>query len=259
MKKTEKHIRVLQDALKTAARLQLSDAISLLDVSESTARRLFSQMEQQGLVIRVHGGIQPIGDSAVGYRYDVVENQNTEAKRKIGAAAAELVENGDVVFLDSGTTLGFMSAALARRLAEGGLTGVTVFTNSLVNLHALAKVTEVTLIGGRYRDNRKDFCGYVAEEAIRPLRFTKCFLGTDGYSPTGGFAATDFSTAQMSELVFARSQTRILLADASKFTSAAMVGFSKGKPIQYLITDKAPVAPLAGDLTRWGTQVKLIG
>ncbi len=258
MKKTEKHLAILQEALKSRSRLHLVDAMELLDISESTARRLFARMEEAGGVVRVYGGIQPVGDPAGDYRYDVVEGQNTHAKRQIAAAAAMLVENGDRVFLDSGTTLGFMSGYLARRLGEGGLAGVTVFTNSLVNLHTLSKATSVTLIGGRYRDNRKDFCGYVAEESIKPLRFTKCFLGADGFSPTSGFAATDFSTARMSELVLARSDVGIVLADASKFSSAALVGYSKATPVHRLITDRMPQPPVLQWLQRGNTQIDLI-
>lgn len=258
MKKTERHIRTLTEALKTHARLRLGDAMNLLGVSESTARRLFRQMEEEGGVIRVHGGIQPVGTSAGEYRYDQVENQNTEEKRNIAAAAAALVSDGDVIFLDSGTTLGFMSQLLATRIAAGELTNLSVFTNSLVNLHCLSETAGVTLVGGRYRDNRKDFCGYVAEETIKSLHFNKCFLGADGYSVKNGFAATDFSTARMSELVLGRSDLCVILADASKFTEAAMVGFSRKHTIHRLITNEILTPDVQLALEGSGTEITVL-
>lgn len=255
MKKTEKHISVLEEALKINYRLRISDAMQLLDVSESTARRLFRQMEEEGGVIRVHGGIQPAGIPAGEYRYDLVENRHTREKQAIATAAAALVEEGDVIFLDSGTTLGLMSRLVARRISQGSLGKITVFTNSLVNLHALSKTTQVTLIGGRYRDNRKDFCGYVAEETIKTFHFNKCFLGADGYSIRNGFGAMDFSTARMSELVLGLSDVCVILADASKFEEAAMVGYSKNHPIHRLITDCMPDRPVLQALRGAGTQI----
>ena len=258
MKKTDRHRQMLAQQLQSHARLRLADAIALLGVSESTARRLFRQMEEDGQVVRVHGGIQPVVQPDADYRYDLVEAHHAEEKQRIAAAAAALVRDGDVIFLDTGTTLGLMSRHLARRLAGGELSRITVFTNSLVNLHALCRQADVTLMGGSYRDNRKDFCGYVAEETLRGLHFSQCFLGTDGYDPTAGFTAMDFATARMNELVLGRSDVCVLLADASKFNRASTVSFSRRGPVHRLITDREPAPAVRDALLAAGTQIQIV-
>ena len=60
---------------------------------------------------------------------------------------------------------------------------------------------KVILLGGEYRDAQRDFCGYITERAVSALRFTKCFIGVDGYSADDGLLADDFSTAGINRLV----------------------------------------------------------
>ncbi|MBQ8731710.1 MAG: DeoR/GlpR transcriptional regulator [Oscillospiraceae bacterium] len=257
MKKTERHEHILMEALRTSEKMTLSDAMNLLKVSESTARRLFCQMESHGNVIRVHGGIQFVGPTPKEYSYDIVEGRNTIAKRKIALAAAELIQDGDIIFLDSGSTLAYLSEAIAEKLKSGKLNDLVIFTNSLVNLNYLCNETRVTIIGGYYRDNRKDFCGYVAEETAKSLNFTKCFLGTDGYSIHTGFTAIDFSTARLNEVVLSRSAYRVVMADTDKFHGTTVVSYSRNQQIHLLITDQLPEDAVRAEIESGGTTISV--
>lgn len=258
MKKTERQEQLLLEQLGRRHTLTLAEAKTLLGVSESTARRLFIRLESSGAAVRRYGGIQLLQESpAADYLYEQVEGQYAAQKRQIGRCAAEMIESGDVLYLDSGTTMACLCTALSERLAAGEIGELSVFTNSLVNLDLLSPHTKVNLIGGEYRRNRRDFCGYLAEELVGGLHFTKCFLGADGFHYRYGFTATDFYTARLNELALSNADRGIVVMDSSKFMAASVVSYSRDRRIDTVLTDREPPESLAQRLADWGTQVVL--
>jgi len=129
------------------------------------------------------------------------------------------------------------SMALAETLRQKNKHDIKVFTNSYMIINILNDLAEVVLIGGTYRPNRKDFCGYMAEKAIEGCHFDKCFLGTDGYNTIAGFTTTDFESAKICETAIERSDNAIILMDSHKYKKAAVISFSKGENITAVITD----------------------
>lgn len=258
MKKTERSEHEIMEYLKVAKSITLAQAQDLLHASVSTVRRAFIRLEERGQVLRRYGGVVlNTENDNYDYSYDAVETRLVEQKRRIGRAAVAYVTDGDMLYLDSGTTIAHFARALAESISEGKLRNITVFTNSLVNLNVLAECCRVNLIGGEYRAARRDFCGYIAEEAVKQLHFTRCFLGADGYSPQRGFTATDFYTARLNELALAASDERIILADSSKLSLSSVIGFSRQSPIDRLITEQAPEASVAARFAQEGTQIIL--
>ena len=227
----------LLDRLHIRSRLSLRDAMELLDVSESTARRIFSRMEEDGLVIRTHGGIQKPGHTFTGYSFDTGREENIEKKQAIGREAVKLVDDGDVIFCDSGTTIQCMCAELAGRLRREKIS-VSIYTNSLANLDILSGVTEVTLIGGKFRRNRRDFCGYLAEEVVSKVHFSKVFVGADGCSGEKVFTTTDMETARMNQIVLENTDHAFMLTDSSKFFKVSHVLYAPAKQFDTVITDE---------------------
>ena len=226
----------LMTRLSVLHRLSLNDAMDLLDVSESTARRLFTKLEQSGVVIRTHGGIQAVNNATTIYSFEHGARTNIAHKTAIGRAACGLLEDGDVVFCDSGTTIQCFCAQMVNYLRESKKS-VKVYTNSLANLELLAPNMDVTLIGGAYRPNRKDFCGYLTEQALRGVYFDKCFVGTDGCQNFSQFTTTDFETARMNEIAMRNSECNIMLADSSKFQKGAHVAYAAVDAFDTIITD----------------------
>lgn len=256
MKKVLSNREKLNEALQKRGKINLSEAMDMLSISQSSVRRLFCLLEAQREAIRVHGGIVPI--SRPEYSYEAADNENMSAKEAIAKYAVALLSCDDVIYLDSGTTIAAMASALAARLEADRSFSVKVFTNSLVNLQLLSPVTRINLVGGTYRSNRKDVAGYVAEIAVRGLRFDKCFLGTDGYDSTLGFTATDFSTARLNEVVLAASGERIVLADSSKLTGTAVVSYTREHNVNLLVTNALLPDTLESELTAHGTRVHIV-
>lgn len=229
---------ILLKELQLNGCVTLREAIDKFGISEATARRLFTRLESKGLGIRSHGKISLPDSSYNFYRYEASEELYVKEKKQIAEEAVKLLNNGDVLFLDSGTTVCLFSMALAETLRQKQLHNIKVFTNSYMIINILNDLAEVVLIGGTYRPNRKDFCGYMAEKSMKDCHFDKCFLGTDGYNAMAGFTTTDFESARICETAIERSDNSIILMDSHKYKKAAVICFTKGENISLVITDQ---------------------
>ena len=238
MKKTLAGENILLKELQLNGCVTLKEAIKRLDISEATARRLFARMEGKGLGIRSHGKISLPDSTYNFYRYEASEELYVKEKKIIAEYAVKMVKSGDVLFLDSGTTVCLFSMALAEALRQKTLENIKVFTNSYMIINLLNDLAEVTLIGGTYRPNRKDFCGYMAEKAMKDCHFDKCILGTDGYNELAGFTTTDFESARICETAIERSDNAVILMDSHKYKKAAVISFSKGDNLSAVVTDE---------------------
>ena len=224
----------LMEELSKKQKLSIHEAMELLKVSQATARRLFTKLEQAGQLIRTHGGVTISQQALLDYHFDDLTKKQIEEKMRIGVYAASTVESGDAVYLDSGTTLTFMAYALLKRLKIGELTDVDIFTNSLANLKILSEACSVSLIGGLYREKRQDFCGYLTEKMLRQIRFNKGYLGADGIDKEC-IMTTDVDTARIAELAASHSEKVYLLADSTKFFKKSFMSYAPVEmPYEYV-------------------------
>ena len=222
--------------LSLVQKLSLSEAMDLLQISESTARRLFARLEQDGRAIRTHGGLQSLTHAIAAYSFEAGAKTNIDKKAAIAREACKHLEDGDVIYCDSGTTIQCFCAELVNRLQKEELK-IVVCTNSLANLELLSPYLPVKLLGGEYRANRKDFCGYLTEQALNGLYFTKSFVGADGCSQGMKFTTTDFETARMNQIAMANSEKSFMLVDSSKFATVAHVAYAPVETMDTIITD----------------------
>ena len=222
--------------LQLKGRLELAEVVDMLQISESTARRLFTRLEAEGKVLRVHGGIQIPWKSPTEYSFERLVKAKVDEKNAIAEKACNLLEDGDVIFCDAGTTMLCFCMRLKQRLEQEPMK-LIVFTNSLANFEVLSPCVPITLIGGSYREYRKDFCGYLAELALGKVHFTKCFLGTDGCDMKNCFTTTDFDTAKLDEIAIQNSSETVILCDSGKFGSCAQVGYAEFDAVDRVISD----------------------
>lgn len=229
-------LQALISRLSIVRTLSLAEAMELMNVSESTARRMFSQLEHSGAAIRTHGGIRCVDQAPTAYSFEFGAKMNIERKALIGSAACDFLEDGDVIFCDSGTTIQCFCAELVHRLRRDKL-NIKVYTNSLANLELLSPYIPVHLVGGEYRANRKDFCGHMAEQALRGVYFTKSFVGADGCVDAKMFTTTDFETMRMNEIAMDNSRQTYMLVDSSKFSFSSHVAYAPVERIHTVVTD----------------------
>ena len=247
-------LQALMARLSIVRTLSLAEAMELLNVSESTARRMFGELEHSGAAIRTHGGIRCVDQAPTAYSFEFGAKMNIERKAAIGAAACDFIEDGDVIFCDSGTTIQCFCAELVHRLRRDKL-NITVYTNSLANLELLSAHLPVHLVCGEYRANRKDFCGYMAEQALKSVYFTKSFVGADGCVDANIFTTTDFETMRMNEIAMGNSRKTYMLVDASKFSLSSHVAYASVKHIDTIITDENISREILAKLKNAGANV----
>lgn len=244
----------LMERLKLEGILKTADVVSSLGISESTARRLFLKLENEGKALRVHGGIRYATHSVLEYSFEEVAKTDVEEKKAIADVAMAQLKDGDVVFCDSGTTLRCFCMELAERLEKNPI-DIRVYTNSLANFEILTSKIPVYLIGGQFRANRRDFCGFLAEEVVSKVQFTKSFLGTDGCNFNGYFSTTDFDTARLGSLAARNSKEVFVLAASGKFSAYAHLGYLNFSEVDKIITDSGITPDVKVRLEECGMQV----
>lgn len=210
------------------------DLAARWEVSEATVRRDLRAMAPRHRLELVYGGatLPPAGS----YSIEARAHRNIEAKRTIGKLAAELVRDGDMLFVDAGTTCFEMRHRLSQRR------GLTVLVNSTRLATALAGFSDqrVVLLGGHFRPERMDTCGPLAVDAIDRLRGYLAFIGADGLSRDFGISAVDLETADLYRRVMGHARETILLADHTKFDSPSLYRIADFEAIRRVVTDRSP-------------------
>ncbi len=182
------------------------------DVSEMTLRTDLKTLDQQHLIIRVHGGAKSVG-FAVGTDDLLARRVGRRSAEKsvIAQKAVELVRPGHTIFIDSGST----TTALAAAMEDMDL---LVFTNSLTVASELSRLehTQTFVIGGHLNRYSKSTIGARAVEAVRLLTFDRVFLGVTGYQRGEGFSCGSDDEAVFKSTLVSRAHKCVVLMDSSK-------------------------------------------
>jgi DeoR/GlpR family transcriptional regulator of sugar metabolism len=241
--------RLLADDARRDAVLQLlheqtsasfPDIALRFHVSEMTIRRDIQKLAGAGQVIRIPGGVR-IDRSFGGEKsFHVRLQRMADAKRAIGKAAAELVQNGETLAVDSGTTTLFV----ARHLRQHR--DIVIFTFSLAVLEELAGCDSirVELTGGAYRHTSHDLIGRAVDESLSSVSADKVFFGAAALSFRKGVMVYDREAPRS---LLDAGRERILVIDSSKIEQEATYAFCAIERCDLIITDRG-VKP--ADLTR---------
>jgi DeoR family fructose operon transcriptional repressor len=237
MKRDDNAKTLLMRQLQNKGELTTEDAVSLLNVSTATVRRLFTRLSAENKIVRVYGGIRlPVPTRH--YEYVQFEQQMLREKIAIGRRAANMVKDGDFIFIDCGTTTIHMVNALVQRFVTGSLKNVSIVTNSLMNLQQLAPYVQgVILAGGEYSDERKSFSGALVESFLSQFHFSKSFVGTESMTFKEGFMTSNISYSRLCRLAVELSIQSYILMDSSKIEVPSFVTHNRLDQVSGLITD----------------------
>jgi DeoR/GlpR family transcriptional regulator of sugar metabolism len=208
----------------------VAELATAFGVSEMTVRRDLRALEHEGKLTRVHGGA--VVSAEPSFAEVVVER--LEAKNRIGAAAAALVEDGQTIMLDIGTT----TLQLARHLRGRQVTVITTNLAAYEELLPEASV-ELVLLGGIVRRNYRSLVGVLAEDALRQLRADVAFLGASGVEEDLAVVDTTMVEVPIKRAMIAAAARVVLLADAAKFAMSGSVRVCAAGAIDHVVTDAA--------------------
>ena len=218
-------------------------------VSEMTVRRDLRALAREGKLERVRGGAVTVGAEPP---FDVTAVERFEGKDRIGAAAAALVEDGQTVMIDIGTT-----TLQAARHLHGRQ--ITVVTSSLAVYEELVPdpAIELLLPGGIVRRNYRSLVGVIAEDALRKLKADVLFLGTSAVDSELRVWDSTMVEVPIKRAMIAAAETVTLLADSAKFSMAGMVWVTDARSLDVIVTD-LPVPPACDDAAeRFGVEVAI--
>ena len=211
---------IILKKLEETGKLSYESIEKFLNVSIATIRRDVEKLKNRGLLSKVNGGI--VSKKRINFELEVAEKfeENIEDKKKIAKKAASLVENGDFIYLDAGTTTYYMIEYLKDK-------NISVVTNGLMHLDQLILNNIKTIIvGGEVKAITKAVAGIEALKNIEKYRFDKSFLGANGVSVEYGFMTPDINEALLKEKVIEISNKTYVLADQKKFNELSSVKFS---------------------------------
>lgn len=211
--------RRILDLLARDGYESINEMASRLGVSPMTVRRDLSELEDEGLIRRTHGGAVSETLGQVDLAYSARRSQHARAKRQIGAAAAQFVRPGDVIFLDAGTTVLAMTEFLA------AIRPLTVVTHSLSVVERLSgrEGIDVFLLGGKVRRDLMSVVGYRTEEHLASFRIDTSFLGTGGLDPERGLTHSTVDEIPIKKLAARIAGQVIVLADRTKIGRKGLV------------------------------------
>jgi DeoR/GlpR family transcriptional regulator of sugar metabolism len=235
--------KLILETLRQNGRVLANELSQHFGVSEDTVRRDLRELAEAGQLERVHGGGLPHSPAAVSFRERM--GQALIAKQEIARAAVRLVQNGQVLLLDGGTT----TLAVARQLPPN--LHVSVITNSPSIAIELAEKDriEVVLIGGKLYKDSLVTTGSVALEMLRAIHVDLCMLGICSLHPEVGITTPDLEEAGIKRAMVACADQVVAMATAEKLNTASTHVVAPIHSLTYLITEQA-VADEALDVYR---------
>lgn len=238
--------------------VKVADLSDHLGVSEVSIRRDLQILEDMGMLKRVHGGAVAMPDQAVSEALSTRWYQNLEQKEHIGRAAAQMVQRGDRLIIDSGTS----PLQVARQLSPDllALGNLTVITAALPVVREVGSHPGVHLIllGGVYLPTYDLVVGPQTIDNLKNLHADKLFLGTDGLTFSQGITTANVLEAEVDRAMVNASSEVIVVSDSSKIGVIGLVTIMPLNRIDKLVTDSDAPPDFVAELRDQGVEIILV-
>ena len=232
----EERRREILGVVHRDGRVLVKDLARHFRISQITIRKDLEVLDGQGAIQRTHGGALPVQTGAL-LDPSLREKEKLHSKQKaqIARAAARLVEEGQSVLLDSGTT----TTAIARALKNRHMERLTVITNA-INIAAELAGThiEVILTGGTLRKNSFSLVGPLAERTLRQLSADILFLGVDGFDTKAGLFTPNLLESEVNRAMVEIARRTVAVCDSSKFGRRSLCNIMPVARVHEVITDR---------------------
>lgn len=233
--------------------LTVSELSERFDVSPATIRSDLDELERRGLVVRTHGGAVRADRNGREFSLPTREREQVEEKRRIAAAAAEMIADGDAIALDASTT----ALQIARRIRNRR--ELTVVTSSLMVALELVESPGVTVVmpGGVLDRDTVSLVGRLGTETLANCNAAQGFFGVRGLTLEG---LTDINSyeAELKRSLISASREVTIVADASKWGRVALVSLVPWSAVHRVISDRSAPPEMVAALRERGVEVRLV-
>lgn len=231
---TEERQRLILNEIEEKSVVYVSDLVQRLNTSESTIRRDLNSLHKEGRLNKVHGGATKI-NKTMHTMDDIIEKRQTlnqEEKLKVAKKAAELINENDFVYIDSGTTTELMIDFLKEKKAIYVTNGL----NQAMKL--ISRGFKVYILAGEVKEATHAIIGMEAIKCLSKYNFTKGFFGTNGISLESGFTTPEIKEALIKEEGIKKTREAYILADDSKFDEISSITFGKLEDATIITSNK---------------------
>lgn len=224
----------IRELIRTQGAVKVAALSDLLRVSEITIRRDLEELEQEGILERTHGGAIYSHRMRVEPLYTEKDRIHREEKRLIGQAAAQLVEEGDTLLINSGST----TLQVIRHLV--GKKNIRVITSNVGAVLAVQDSDfDLMLIGGSFRPQSNSLVGHLAALSLQQVYGNKALIGVDGISAKYGLTTPILQEAEIARLMIERARGQVIVvADHSKLGVVANFVTAPVDEVDILVTDE---------------------
>jgi len=252
----EERRRLIVELVERAGRATVEELAARFKISPVTIRADLEALARNAAIVRSHGGALPAPAHAVDTPLSIKETRHHAQKRLIGQAAARLVEDGETIILDSGST----TIEIARALRQRKWSELTVITNGLhiaLELGAIPAI-RVMMLGGLLRASSQSLVGSGAEQMLAQLSADRLFLGVDGIDPEIGVTTPDPQEATLNALMIRVSREVVGVFDSSKFGQRSLSVIAPLSGLHKVISDTAAAPEYVEALESAGVGVTLV-
>lgn len=251
MEHTERQREILQ-LLHVRGDLRISELASRLGVSRETVRRDVGPMARAGQLIKTHGSVRAAAAPSEA-PFERRMRENADAKQRLAAHVAAMIEDGDSVMLDTGTTTSFLARALL------GKSALTVVTNSSDVARTLATVNgnTVYMAGGELHGDNGAAFGRSAIQFVAGFAVRHAIISIAAVDERAGFMDHHLAEAEFARQVLRCGQQRIVVTDASKFARGALVRVCGYDGLDLLVCDSEPPSPIRSRLAVGGARFEI--
>lgn len=234
MLKEERHQYIL-NRIDQNYRIYITSLSAELGVSDDTLRRDLTELDERGLLTKVHGGA--IAKSGIPVEFTDRLNTRIPAKQEMAAKVIPLFQAGDIILIDGGTS----NLEVARKIPSN--MELTVYTNSFPIVNTLINQPKLELIflGGKVFPSSQVTVGVSVFQALQTIRPDWLVLGISDVHPQQGLTDPDREEAMMKRLMIERARKRIILADSYKLNTAEAYTVASLGDIDYLVTEDCKI------------------
>lgn len=225
----------IEQHIQNVGSISLDNLCEAFKVSKNTIRRDIAELELRGSIKKVYGGIVSTPRDGV-EPFESREIKHQSEKKLIAEIASEIVEDGDVIFIDSGTTCMHLLPFLAKK---NNLTIITANLNVIMTAVPYHNLTIISTGGVLYRDTNS-FTGPNIIDFLKNFNISKAFLASTGVSLSRGVTNTSPLEHDIKRYLIEKSTTRVLLVDHTKFDIVSLMTYCKLENLDYFVTDKTP-------------------